>query len=97
MEKKTKLKCLVQMWKVTLVRNLLRLKVKKMYCVADDILCKLGLPKEVAFVIQNSDEVNFVKRDDCKEVIDLNVIIVNLTDEKISPQHPKFPPKNPSN
>ena len=85
------------MWKVTLVRNLLRLKVKKMYCVADDILCELGLPKEVAFVIQNSDEVNFVKRDDCKEVIDLNVIIVNLTDEKISPQHPKFPPKNPSN
>ena len=77
-----------------------------MYCVADDILCELGLPTDVAFVIQNSDEVNFVKRDDCKEVIDLNVVIVNLTDEKISPQHPKSPPKvcsdsstakNPSN
>ena len=52
------------MWKVTLVRNLLRLKVKKIYCVADDILCELGLSTEVAFVTQNSDEVNFVKRDD---------------------------------
>ena len=77
-----------------------------MYCVADDILCELGLSTEVAFVTQNSDEVNFVKRDDWKEGIDLNVIFVSLTDEKISPLHPKSPPKvcsdsstskNPSN
>ena len=43
--------------------------------------------------MQNNDEVNFVKRDDRKKGIDLNAILVNLTEEKLSPQHPTSPPK----
>ena len=34
-----------------------------------------------------------MKRDDRKKGIDLNAILVNLTEEKISPQHPTSPPK----
>ena len=35
--------------------------------------------EEVAFDTQNNDELNFVKRDDRKEGIDLNAILINLT------------------
>ena len=35
----------------------------------------------------------FVKRDERKEGIDLNAILVNLTEEKMSPQYPTSPPK----
>ena len=44
--------------------------------------------EEVAFDTQNNDEVNFGKRDDRKKSIDLNAILVNLIEEKMSPQHP---------
>ena len=47
--------------------------------------------EEVAFYKQNNDEVNFVKRDDRKKGIDLNAILVNLTEEKMYPQHPTSP------
>ena len=43
--------------------------------------------EEVAFDTQNNDEVNFVKRDDQKNGIDLNVILVNLTELKMPPQY----------
>ena len=49
--------------------------------------------EEVAFDMQNNDEVTFVKRDDRKEGIDLNAIFVNHTEEKMSPKHPTSPPK----
>ena len=49
--------------------------------------------EEVGFETQNNDELNFVKRDDRKEGIDLNSILVNLTEEKMSPQCPTSPPK----
>ena len=49
--------------------------------------------EEVAFDTQNNDELNFVKRDDRKEGIDLNAILVNLTEEKMSSQHPTSSPK----
>ena len=35
--------------------------------------------EEVAFDTQNNDELNFVKRDNRKEGIDLNAILINLT------------------
>ena len=35
--------------------------------------------EEVAFDTQNNDELNFVKRDDRKEGIDLNAILIYLT------------------
>ena len=53
----------------------------------------MDLSIEVAFETQNNDELNFVKRDDRKEGVDLNAILVNLTEEKISPQYPTFPAK----
>ena len=34
-----------------------------------------------------------MKRDDRKKGIDLNAILVGLTEEKMSPQHPTSPPK----
>ena len=50
--------------------------------------------QEVAFGMQNNNnEVDFVKSDDRKKDIDLNAILVNLTEEKISFQHPTSPPK----
>ena len=49
--------------------------------------------EEVAFEMQNNDELNFVKRDDRKEGVDLNAILVNLTEEKMSLQYPTFPAK----
>ena len=42
--------------------------------------------EEVAFETQNNDELKFVKKDDRKEGIDFNAILVNLTEEKMSPQ-----------
>ena len=61
---------------------------------ADVVLGGLDLPtEEVAFDTQNNDEVNIVKRDLRKKGIDLNAILVNLTEEKMSAQHPKSPPK----
>ena len=42
----------------------------------------------VAFDTQNNDEVNFVKKRKQREDIDVNAILVNLTEEKMSPQHP---------
>ena len=46
--------------------------------------------EEVAFDTQNTDEVNFLKRDNRKEGVDLNPIFVNLSEEKslLSTQHP---------
>ena len=44
--------------------------------------------KEVEFETKNN-ELNFVKRDNRKESIDLNVILVNLTEN----QNPTYPPK----
>ena len=49
------------------------------------------LSEEETFNTQNNDEVNFVKRDDGKGDIDLNAILLNLTEEKMSPQHPTSP------
>ena len=50
--------------------------------------------EEVAFDMQNNNnEVDFVKSDDRKKDIDLNAILVNLTEEKMSFQHPTSPPK----
>ena len=61
---------------------------------SDVVLGGLDLStKEVAFDTQNNDEVNFVKRDVRKKGIDLNAILVNLTEEKMSPQRPTSPPK----
>ena len=37
--------------------------------------------------------MNFVKKDEQKEGIDVNAFLVNLTEEKMSPQHPTYPPK----
>ena len=42
----------------------------------------------MAFDTQNNDEVNFVKKRKQREDIDVNAILVNLTEEKMSPQHP---------
>ena len=41
--------------------------------------------EEVAFETQNNDELKFVTRDDRKKGIYLNAILVNLTEEKMSP------------
>ena len=61
---------------------------------ADVVLGGLDLStEEVAFDTQHNDEINFVKRDDRKKGIDLNAILVNLTEEIVSPQHPISPPK----
>ena len=49
--------------------------------------------KEVAFETQNNYEVTLIKREDRKERIDLNAILVNLTVEKMFPQHKTSPPK----
>ena len=71
---------------------MLRKRRNKTY--ADVVLGGLDLStEEVAFDKQNNDEVNFVKKDDRKKGIDLNAILVNLTEEKMSPQHPTSPPK----
>ena len=43
--------------------------------------------KEVAFDSQNNDKMNFVKRYNRKKGINLNTIIVNLTEKKVSPRH----------
>ena len=47
----------------------------------------------MAFDKLSNNEVNFARRDDQKECIDLNVIFVNLTDEKMPSQHLTSPPK----
>ena len=47
----------------------------------------------MAFDTQNNDEVNFVKKRKQREDIDVNAILVNLTEEKMSPQHPTYPSK----
>ena len=61
---------------------------------ADVVLGRLDLStEEAAFDTQNNDKVNFVKRENPKEVIDLNAIPANLTEEKMCPQHPTFPCK----
>ena len=46
---------------------------------------------------QNNDEVNFVRRDDQKESIDLNAIFLNHNEEKMPRQHLTSPPKLCSN
>ena len=53
--------------------------------------------EEVAFDKQNNDEVNFVRRDDQKESIDLNAIFLNHNEEKMPRQHLTSPPKLCSN
>ena len=51
----------------------------------------------MAFDKQNNDEVNFVRRDDQKESIDLNAIFLNHNEEKMPRQHLTSPPKLCSN
>ena len=40
---------------------------------------------------RKNNEMNFVKRGDQKDGIDLNAILVNLNEEKMSPKHPTSP------
>ena len=70
-----------------------RLRKSRNKTYADVVLGGLDLStEEAAFDTRNNDEVNFVKRDDRKEGIDLNAILVDLNEEKMSPQHPTSPP-----
>ena len=75
------------------IKNNRELRKARNKTYADAVSGSLDLStEEVAFDMQNN-EVNFVKRDEPKKGIDLNAILVNLTEEKMSPQHPTFPPQ----